>query len=198
MHNYLNLQKYSDKVFTAHDVKIAAKDKYAIIQQVAIYLDSLIFNLIALPCLIAIINNSSHVTEKTLEAAKQNMSKGCRKTMTGGTGGSLGNPSFVSIDQPMYSAGNPTNDILQIDWESGFVRPQIGGSHSTRSKDLDKIVMKYINEVLKYHEVTASKTIKSTLAATIKMKVDCFMDTIVMHKGTLTHAALKKIIKKMT
>jgi hypothetical protein len=197
MHNYLRLQKYSDKVLTSHDVKIAPKDRYSIIQKIALHIDSLIFNLIALPCLIAIINNSSTVTEKTLEASRQNFTKGCKTKMSGGDG-RLGCPSFVSIDQPMYSAGNPTNDILGVNWSAGFARPQIGGSHDMKSTELDKIVAKYVNEVLRYHEVTASKSVKKSLAVMIKEKLHCFMDALAHHKGLLTHNALLRITKKMT
>jgi hypothetical protein len=197
MDNCLKLQKYSDKLFTQADIKIPSKDRYKVVKQVALYLDNLVFNTISLFCLIAIINNSTKITDQTLEAGKKYMTTQCMpsKTMSGGR---LGSATYLGISEPMYSDQNPSNDVLTVDFNSGLARPQIGGGKSN-TDSVDKIIAKYLNKILAYHKVTASKPIKDAITKLIINQINCFFSLAIYnrsHKSSLTLNVVEKIIKK--
>jgi hypothetical protein len=198
MDNCIQLQKYSDKLFAQKGVKIPNTDRYKVVKQVALYLDTLIFNTISLFCLIAIINNSTKITEHTIQAGMKFMNMQClhntKQSLQTMSGGRLGCATYLGITEPMYSNKNPTNDILSVDFNGGVARPQIGGA--TVITELDKIIVKYMNKVLAYHKVTVAKSIKHTLMKLINNHINCFLSLVMHNKGSLTLSAVEKLIKK--
>jgi hypothetical protein len=198
MDNCIQLQKYSDKLFAQKGIKIPSKDRYKVVKQVALYLDTLIFNTISLFCLIAIINNTTKITDQTIVAGMKFMNMQCptnlNKSSQSMSGGRLGCATYLGITEPMYSSKNPTNDILSVDFNNGVARPQIGGA--TIITELDKIIVKYMNKVLTYHKVTVSKSTKHTLTALINNHINCFLSLVMYNKGSLTLNAVEKLIKK--
>lgn len=194
MDKYIKLQKYSDKLLSQHHITINTKDKYKVAKQLSLYLDGVIFNIISIFCLISIINESNKITDKTMQVGRKYIEDTCSFSYSMSGGSRLGCASLLGQTEPMYSASNPTNDILKVNFEAGIARPQIGGNNL--QSELHNIVAKYIKEILLYHNVTASKSIKSEIASIINFHLDCFISYLKNHSGTLTLTALKKIVKE--
>jgi len=187
---YVKLQKLAEKIFTDHHIAIKAKDKYKMIEQLSLYFDALIFNVVSIICLITVINNSNKITPEALAAAKKYIESKCQFNYTM-TGGRLGSATFMGINEPMYSANNPTNDILAVDFAGGIARPQIGGSHGEK---MYKLVNVYINSILAYHNVKANKDIKQEIFNIIKYHMDCLIQNL-KHSKSLSLRSLNKIVK---
>jgi hypothetical protein len=195
MEKYLKLQKYADKLIASHSITVKSSSKSKIIKHIALHFDAIIFNIISVFCLIAILNTPatetvSKITSKTIEVGKQYIDDTC-KPKYGQTGGRLGSATFLGASEPMYSAANPTNDILQVNFSAGIARPQIGGGHKS-SPELEKILGKYINDILGYHKVTAKKEIKKEIFTLIMINLECFISDL-QHTDMITINSLKKI-----
>lgn len=115
------------------------------------------------------------------------------KLLSGGDG-RMGTAAFVGVPEPMYSTSNPSSDVLFVNFEAGEARPQIGGA--TVKDDLSKIIDKYVKDVLSYHRVTASKNVKDSIAKMVHFHVQCFLNAILKHKGSITTTVLEKMMKK--
>jgi hypothetical protein len=110
--------------------------------------------------------------------------------MTGGT--SL--PSeYAGIDSGIYSENNASGNILGIDFNSGILRPQIGGGSS--KYPVDKIFMNKIHEILNYYKLKASDSVNKSLLKLIYMHINCFFKQLKSSKITLNIASINKIIK---
>jgi hypothetical protein len=192
MDKYIKLQKYTDSFLTHHNIKMNTKDKYKIVKQVAMYLDAVIFNIISIFCLISILNDSTKITEKTLNVGKKYIETTCSFDYKMSGGNSVGSPAFMGKLEPMYSASNPTSDFLRVDFQNGSARPQIGGSHT----GLNTIIAKYVKDILLYHNVTTNQKIKKELTSIINFHLDCFIGCLKNHQGALTVSALNKIVKE--
>jgi hypothetical protein len=196
---YIKLQKYCEKLFESNGIIIYAKDKYKIIQQVALYIDALIFNVVSIICIITIINNSNKITEKTLAVGKEYIESKCQfnyAKVSGGnitmTGGSrLGSATFLGISEPMYRADNPTNNVLITDFANGVLRPQIGGKSSAS----DKLISVYMKSILSYHNMKVSKDISQDIEKIIKFHIMCLINNLKSYKTSIKISTLNKIVK---
>jgi hypothetical protein len=197
---YIKLQKYCEKLFEKHNIAVYAKERYKIIQQIALYVDALIFNIVSIICLITIINNSNRISTKALEIGKKYIESKCQfnyaKVSKGGMmmqGGSrLGSATFLGISEPMYRADNPTNDILTTDFSGGILRPQIGGGKKEQS---DKLISVYMNSILSYHEMKASSDVKKSIHNIIYFHIMCLINNLKTYKGPIKLSMLNKIVK---
>lgn len=193
MDKYTKLQRYSEKLCKEHHIMMKSSEKEKIIQQIALYIDALIFNVVSIICLITIINNNSKITNKTLEVGKKYIDTKCNFNYTKLTskmsGGRLGSATFLGVNEPMYSSSNPTNDILPIDFNGELIRPQIGGSK------MSKIIYSYINSILSYHNVSANKDIKNEICKIIEHHINCLVSNLKSSGKTLTLNSINKIVK---
>jgi len=189
---YAKLQKLAEKIFTDHNIAIKIKDKYKMIEQLSLYFDALIFNVVSIICLITVINNGKKITPEALKTAKKYIESKCQFNYTM-TGGRLGSATFLGINEPMYSASNPTNNILGVDFAGGIARPQIGGKIASDDK-MFKLVNVYINSILAYHDVKANKAIKEEIYDIIRYHMDCLIQNLKQSKS-LTLKSLNKIVK---
>ena len=198
---YIKLQKYCERLFTDHNISLYSKDRFKIIEQVALYIDALIFNIVSIICLITIINNSSKISQKTLEVGKKYIESKCmfnyakvsgETTTSAMSGGSrLGSATFLGAIEPMYNANIPMNDILTVDFNN-YIRPQIGGKQDNK---LSKLINTYINSILSYHDIKASNEIKKQIYDIIEFHVMCLINNLKRYKGMIKLATLNKIVK---
>lgn len=196
MDKLTKLQKHADKLFAKHDIQIKNKDRFKILKQTSLYLDAVIFNIVSIFCLICIINNASKITDKTIKVGRQYIENKCsfNYSMVGGDG-RLGSATFLGKHESMYSINNPTDDILGVDYAGGIARPQIGGGASTNVDKLHTILSKYVKDILEYHSITASNSIKKEILKIITFHITCFINSLKHHQGTLTLSSLKKLVK---
>lgn len=201
MNRFTKLCNFSDKFFIENNIKINIKERAHVITRFSLHVEYVIFNVVSMLCLIAILNNSDRVIDKTIQVARKYIENKCEfkypKLKTGGllqSGGRLGSATFLGATETMYSATNPTNDILPVNFESGIARPQIGGKHSN-NKILKKIVMSYVNNILSHHNVKASKEIKEEIFEIAKFHVDCLINCI-KSKKTVSISIIKECVNK--
>lgn len=178
---------------------IGSKDKQKCIEHIALFIDAVIFNMVSMFCLIAIINNSTSITDKTLDAGMKYLDTKCHGRQYAQTGRQSGgdrqgSATFLGIQEPVYQESNVGNDVLFVDFNSGLARPQIGGMYKPDLK-LNKFVKAYVKEILQYHNITAKSAIKEKIVHLIKGHIDCLIRCIFDTKKKLTLPKLKKIIK---
>lgn len=188
MNKYVKLQKYSDEILRDH-VAVNTKDRITVVRHMALFIDAIIFNIVSMFCLIAIINNTTNITDKTIEVGMKYLESKCHNQVQSG-GRSA---TFLGTNEAMYSASNPTDDVLFVDFQNGLARPQIGGG-----PNLHKFVNTYISNLLQYHNIGATKSVKSLIANLINKHIDCLVkclkDTSKSKKITLS--VFQKIVKK--
>ena len=169
-----------------------AKDKTKDIHELLCkYMETLIFNIVSIASIITMINNSDKIKKETITLVKSYINDKCNHKLTGGT---TGMPSeFYGYDSGIYNSNNAAGDILNIDFTSGILRPQIGGGGNKNI--YDKIFMSKIHEILNYYKLKSSDSINNSLLKLIYMHVNCFFKQLKNSKLTLNNASINKIIK---
>ena len=147
--------------------------------------------MISITSLIVLINNSKTVTDKTIQLLHKYVIDKCGKDgkMKGG-GGAIVLPSeFYGIDSNRYSAANVSSDILNIDFNSGILRPQIGGGTSKMN-----ILSDAIKEVLARNDVKASASIIKKLKTFIENYLFCLLTKLQNSKTKVSTTIIKKTL----
>lgn len=153
--------------------------------------ENIIINMISITSLIVLINNSKTVTDKTIQLLHKYVIDKCDKNgkMKGG-GGAIVLPSeFYGIDSNRYSAANVSTDVLNIDFNSGILRPQIGGGSSKMN-----ILSDAIKEVFARNEVKASASIIKKLKTFIENYLFCLLAKLQNSKTTVSATVIKKTL----
>jgi hypothetical protein len=171
-----------------------AKDKTKDIHELLCkYMETLIFNIVSIASIITMINNSDTIKTQTLTLVKSYINDKCNHKMTGG---STGMPSeYYGIDSGIYSENNASGDILNIDFASGMLRPQIGGGGRGSNYTINQIFMNKIHEILNYYRLKSSDSINNSLLKLIYMHINCFFKELKASRTTLNIASINKIIK---
>lgn len=155
------------------------------------YVETLIFNIVSIASIITMINSSDTIKKHTITLVKSYINDKCNHKMTGGN---TSLPSeYFGHDSGMYNQDNASGDILTIDFNSGILRPQIGGGSS--KYPVDKIFMSKIHEILQYYNLKASDSVHKSLLKLIYMHINCFFRQLKSTKITLNIASINKIIK---
>jgi len=159
------------------------------------YIENIIFNIVSISAIITFINNSKIIKDETIKSISEYLDGVCgnpKKAMKGGNAITM--PcEFYGYDSLRYSPTNNTNDILQVDFNSGTLRPQIGGGKKTKG-DI-KPIIKSIKDILKYYKLKISKETCSKLLHLIENYIKCLMSKFKEIKGTISKTSIDKIIK---
>jgi hypothetical protein len=184
-----------------NNIKINVKERAHVVTRFSLHVEYVIFNVVSMLCLISILNNSDRIIDKTIKVARKYIENKCefkypetKASSVVQKGGRLGSATFLGATEAMYSATNPTNDILPVDFQSGVARPQIGGK-SSNNKILRQIVMSYINNIMSHHNVKASKEIKEEIFEIAKFHVDCLINCI-KSKKSVSVSTIKECVNK--
>jgi len=155
------------------------------------HIDSLIFNVVSIASIITMINSSKTIKKPTIKIVNSYINEKCiSKKMTGGT---VLPSEYFGINSGAYNSANPTGDILNIDFASGLIRPQIGGGGKNTANNY---IMSKINEIINYYKLDASKVIKADLCKIINNHISCLMNFLKSNnKSPLKKDDIKKIIK---
>jgi len=166
------------------------------------YIENIIFNITSISAIIAFINNAKNITDENINIVYSYIKDVCEMRNIKGGGGSIILPSeFYGVESNNYSINNNTNDILNIDFTNGLLRPQIGGSLNKRienpiPKEVLKIVEKYKLKISKESCKKLSKIIeKYILCLIIKLKNKNKMISSNEIKRTITSNKLFNIFK---
>lgn len=204
---------FSQKVFKNYDIKVSPKDLAKVTQQFAIYIDALIFNVVSSACLLAVLNNSKKLTNETLMMAKKHLLRNKFKFIklsknTSMKGGTFNTAGFYGNKEPMYSAGNETSDLLNVNFDKGVLRPQIGqdggcgcnaqsgGKVTKDTKDyVDKFISSQMKKMLKYHDVKSTKKINDELGGIIKSHLNKKIVAMIKCVKPLSLSSINKLLK---
>lgn len=195
MDNYYRLIKYSDKLLINNNISINEKEHDSINKLIAIYIDTLIFNIISIACIINILNNNEKILPKSIPIIHSYINERCKFKSTNKkiTGGVFNTATFFGVQEPQYKSDNEGVNLLNIDFKNGVLRPQIGGVDIDKT---DKVLLLYINNILKYHEMSASKDIKKELLNIIKTHINYLIIIIKKLDSQITIKKLNTIINK--
>lgn len=187
MNNYLSIVK---AIVTKYNINMENSKKTYIYKLLCKYIDILVFNVVTIIAIITMINNSNSIHKEALKLLKSYINQTCHKSKI--SGGSL--PSeYFGIDSGIYNENNYTDNILNIDFESGILRPQIGGG-GTISKTDNKLIGNNIKAIIKYYNLKVSNEIVSELITIITENIDCLFRQL---KNINTKLLDPSIIKKM-
>lgn len=196
MNNIVKLRKFSDKYFIDHKINVVMNDRKLIIEQVALQVEYIVYNIVTMLCLITILNDTTQITDKTLGVGKKYLESQCKFSYSSQSGG-MGSATFLGVKEPQYSESNSTADILPVDFSKGEARPQIGGMssmHAKHMKTLKSIIMEYIDHILKHHNVTTNSKVKSELYKIIKFHSDCLFNYL-EQKKMVTKKTMQYVVK---
>jgi histone H3/H4 len=160
------------------------------------YIENIIFNIVSIAAIITFINNSKIIQNESITLINKYLKSSCgnpKKSMKGGN--SIVMPSeFYGYDSHRYSTINNQTDYLQVDLNSGILRPQIGGGGKKKTDD-NKPINKAIKEILKYYKLKISKDCCCKLLKLIEDYIKCLMSKLKEVKGNITKTCINKIIK---
>lgn len=161
-------------------------------------IENIIFNVVSIASVITFINNCKTIKKESISIVTKYLNNMCGspsyKTIKGG-GGSIVLPSeFYGIDSTRYSPMNNihTTNSLQIDFNNGIARPQIGGGVKKTSSSA---IMKGINDILDYYKLKASKEIKMKIVKLIECYIKCLMNKLKELNKTITCDLIDKTMK---
>ena len=103
-----------------------AKDKTKEIHELLCkYMETLVFNIVSIASVITMINNSDTIKKHTIKLVKSYINIECNDKIKGGN--NVMPSEFYGYDSGRYSENNAIGAILNVDFTSGILRPQIGG-----------------------------------------------------------------------
>jgi hypothetical protein len=185
------MNNYITATINKHNLNIG-KNKNQVIDLIANHIEILIFNIISIASIITMLNNSTIITSNAINHVKNYIHNNYSNKLTGGT--SL--PSeYFGYNSGIYNDTNNLVDVLNVDFASGILRNQIGGGGGKKNISNEWINNK-INKLLKYYNLSASKTIINSLINIIMVNINNFFKQIKDEKlKVITINSIKKMIK---
>lgn len=198
------LKLFVTGLLNSNSIVISKKtDQDILINQLVIYIDALIFNIISIGCIISIINNSNSITKETLPIIKLYIEDKCEfkyKKSKKIMGGAFNTAAFYGANESMYKVENQGSDILGIKWSEGIIRPtigQAGGGYGNKYKNSSyNYIKSHVLNVLQYHNISAPKSILDELIKLIDHHIKCLIMNMKKCKKELTLNCIEKIIMK--
>lgn len=175
----------------ARKFNINLKDKSA---EKCLYdcVENIIMNMISVASLIALINNSKSVTDKTIQILHKYVIDKCGskgRKVKGGDGAIVLPSEFYGVDSNRYSVANASADVLSIDFNNGIMRPQIGGGASRMN-----VIGDAIKEVLAKNDLKASVSVIKKLKSFIENYLFCLLKKLQESKTKVSATLIKKTL----
>ena len=147
------------------------KKKTAVYKLLSKYINILIFNIVTILAIITLINNSNVIQKEALKLLKTYINETCHHRKI--SGGSL--PSeYFGINSGRYSENNITDNVLDINFSSGILRPQLGGGgYSKLSNENVKKISSNIKTILNYYKLKIPNDIIIELVNIINDNIEC-------------------------
>ena len=149
-------------------------------------------NMISVASLIALINNSKSVTDKTIQILHKYVIDKCGskgRKVKGGDGAIVLPSEFYGVDSNRYSVANASADVLSIDFNNGIMRPQIGGGASRMN-----VIGDAIKEVLAKNDLKASVSVIKKLKSFIENYLFCLLKKLQESKTKVSATLIKKTL----
>ena len=161
---------------------------------ISAYIENIIFNIVSISCIIALINNTKTINKNNVDIVNKYINDICTITPKMKGGMAVLPSEYFGFDSGRYLSTNNSSDVLNINFESGIMRPQIGGG--VVKKNTKSPYKAIINDVLKYYQIKASAVIIKCFISIIDDYVLCFIKKLKTCKDKITSPVVKKIIKE--
>jgi histone H3/H4 len=155
------------------------------------YIENIIFNITSISAIIAFINHSKIITKENIKIVYSYIKEACgstRNSMRGGDGAIVLPAEFYGNNSGNYSASNNTVDVLNIDFNNGILRPQIGGSK------IENPVPKEISKILSNYKLKISSDLCKKLSKVIEMYILCLIQKLKKKNKMISSSEIKKTI----
>lgn len=157
------------------------------------YFENIIFNVVSIASIITYINNCKTINSKSIEIVKKYLDSMCGVASVKKGGCAILPSEYFGVDSTRYSPANGIHtDVLQVDFNNGIARPQIGGGSS--QKKIQPIPAN-IKNILNYYKLKASKDIIAKLTKLIEGYIKCLMQQLKLQNKKISCITIKKIIK---
>jgi hypothetical protein len=192
MNNYLPIV---NAIVNKYDINIENAKKSLVFKLLTQYIEVLVFNVVTIISIITMINNTNNIHKEALKLLKTYIDDTCNKPSI--KGGSL--PSeYFGFNSGIYSENNATGNILDIDFSSGNLRPQIGGGGSSNRKTNKEYINVFggkIKSIVSYYKLKISNDIVYELINIIITYIDCLFRQLKNLKTVINPSIIKKMIK---
>jgi hypothetical protein len=192
MNKFLNT---INSIIKYYNINIDNGKTSAVYILLAKHIEILVFNIVSIAAIISLLNNSSHINKDCVKLVKSYINNKCDRQIKGGT--SL--PSdYFGVSNPAYSENNLTPDILNIDFSSGILRPQIGGGGYKKyklTKNDEKEFITVINSIVKYYNLKISSDVIKIIIEIITENMGCLFINLKLASKPLNIDLIKKMIK---
>ena len=156
---------YSKKILMEN--KLLKKNNKLVIKKMALYIDMLIFNITTISSIIALLLfNKDRLDNEIINLTKQHISTQSSKKIIGG----MMPATYFGADESNTYSADAGGDILQVNFESGTLRPQIGGCEIMTCK-INKNILGKISKILKEYKIKADKNIKIEICKIVKLNI---------------------------
>lgn len=169
------------------------------------HIDALIFNIVAIACLVAKLNDRKIITPEHIAAVEKYVDSRCT-TMNPKklSGGMVTMPSdFYGYPHPNYSTTVPESTHMEtLNFTEGIARPALGPPLEYRGgakKHNDvKILDAHVRQILAFHQMKISKEGKDELDKVLKKHMRCFAKYLTSNSKTkkVTEAKLGQALKQ--
>lgn len=160
-------------------VNVDGNDREHILSVLVRYVNHLIFNMVAVACLVSITIGIKKLVKEHVHHLEKYITKRCKlgvRTRPAGSmkgrspagsmkGGSAFNTAaFFGVPEPQYSVANAGGDRLNIDWNNNIARPMLASTMTGGAKrpnkscnKLHKAISKEIYNVFKFFKIATNK-----------------------------------------
>lgn len=185
------------------DVKIVEEQK--IIKLLCVYIDKLIFNIIALSCILCLKIGIEKIMNEHVKFLLDYINKYCKiskkSKQISMSGGVFNTAQFFGIDETnRYNVQNEGKDILNCDFNNNIARPEIGlitGGGDRLCNKLNKIIKYKVKNVFKHFNIKIQNSaLEQILDKFTEILID-MTDKIKNKKGNILNLEdVKKILYK--
>lgn len=198
------------EMLSKNKIEVYPNHRTKIIKILSDYVNMLIFNIVAVTCIICLQIGVKRLLKEHLEHLQGYIHKRCGlskiyKPQKMG-GGAFNTATFYGVHEPQYSTQNAGSDIMNIDWKNNIARPMLastmtGGRFgaSSRGKNCDrvhKMVAKEIYHVFKFFKVIASKAVREEFVNLFNKYMTELIENLAKSKTVLTADKLQRLLKK--
>ena len=192
------------EMLNQHKLRVKSSDKERVVQLISEYMDCLIFNIIAVTCVICLTMDMKKVLHEHIDYYHKYVEKRCgslSKSSKLFKGGAFNTAAFYGINEPQYKAENAGGDLMNIDWANNIARPRldstftlmVGGSR--HCSKLNKILSKKIYNVFKYFKVTAKKGVRQVFLSIFNKYMDKLFNKMPKSKE-ISYSQVKSLVSK--
>jgi hypothetical protein len=190
-----------------NNINVKPSDRNKVIVLLSEYIDCLIFNIVAVTCVICLNMNMKKVLHEHVNYYSRYIAKRCgslsaiTKPSKSMRGGAFNTAAFYGIQESQYKAENAGGNIMNIDWANNIARPRLdstmtlmigGGKYCSK---LNKLLSKKIYHVFKHFKVTAKKGVRQIFLSIFKKYMDKLFKQIPKSKE-VSYGQVKILVAK--